>query len=176
MRFTKALTGALTLAGASTAALTGAARPATPGRETPRIERLFDLELQYEPGMAPVASAKDREGKLLGSGTGRVEGPSLRGRVEWTLFEITAARACKMNLAGFIQTDDGSRIPFETTGYGFVPDSRQPSRWNANAALRFEAASAGKYAWLSSLAAVWEGTIDLDSGRHTYRAYAAAAK
>jgi hypothetical protein len=41
-----------------------------------RVRHLFDAELRYEDGMAPVCELDDR-GHLAGSGTGRVEGPSI---------------------------------------------------------------------------------------------------
>lgn len=49
------------------------------------LARLFDAELQYRPGMTPIA--KDGEGELIGSGNGVLRGDRLEGSFRWALFE-----------------------------------------------------------------------------------------
>ena len=44
------------------------------------IRHLFDAELRYQEGMTPVFEGDDR-GHLVGSGTGRVEGPRISGKL-----------------------------------------------------------------------------------------------
>lgn len=130
---------------------------------------LFDAELQYRPDMAAVVSPEGRTARLLGSGDGHITGPRIKGRIRWSIFEEQGAGECLTNIAGFIETDDGSRIGIETRGFGVVPDPAQPNRWRMSAAIQFKAD--GKYAWLQSVLAVWDGSFDMDTGRHTYRAY-----
>jgi len=55
------------------------------------LEPLFDAELDYQPGMPPLAGQGD--GALIGSGHGAVRGPKLTGTLEWTQFERPARRA-----------------------------------------------------------------------------------
>ncbi len=139
------------------------------------LRPLFDLTLQYRPGMAPVASAEGHSGRLLGSGDGRAAGPRVRGDVSWSIFEVTGQERCEVELAGIIQTDDGGRIEFQARGFGLVADPRQPNRWLMNAAVRFTSAVDGPYGWTNSLLAVWSGSFDMDTGRHVYGVYAPLA-
>lgn len=59
------------------------------------LEYLFDAELEYRPGMAPLA--EDGEGQLIGSGDGTVDGQRVQGALRWTLFEGPGELACTMN-------------------------------------------------------------------------------
>jgi len=131
--------------------------------------QLFDAELQYRPDMAAVVSPEGRTGQLLGSGDGQISGPRIKGRIRWSIFEDQGAGECKTNIAGFIETDDGSRIGIETRGFGVVPDALRPNHWRMGAAIQFKAE--GKYAWLESVLAVWDGSFDMDTGHHSYHAY-----
>jgi len=133
------------------------------------LAQLFDAELQYRADMAAVVSPEGRTGRLLGSGDGHISGPRITGRIRWSIFEEQGAGECKTNIAGFIETDDGSRIGIETRGFGVVPDPARPNQWRMNAAIQFKAG--GKYAWLQSVLAVWHGSFDMDTGRHSYHAY-----
>ncbi len=133
------------------------------------LTQLFDAELQYRPDMAAVVTPQGRSGRLLGSGDGQINGLKLKGRIRWSIFEDLGAGECKTNIAGFIETDDGSRIGIETRGFGIVPDPAKPDHWRMSAAIQFKAG--GKYAWLQGLLAVWDGFFDMDTGRHSYRAY-----
>jgi hypothetical protein len=149
----------------------GAEEPAKAGDEM-SLEPLFDLTLQYRPEMAPVVSAEGREGTLLGSGDGRVDGARLRGAVRWSIFEVTGAEHCKVNLVGTIQTEDGRSVVFDAVGFGVVGDPRLPDRWHMNAAVQFRTDTEGPHAWLNPLLAVWDGRFDMRTGQHVYRAYA----
>jgi hypothetical protein len=53
--------------------------------------RLFDAELRYQNGMPPV-SRVEYAGELVGSGTGQIDGPRLRGTLRWSNFERSAAQ------------------------------------------------------------------------------------
>jgi hypothetical protein len=77
-------------------------KPAKAG-ERMHLEPLFDLTLQCRPEMASVVPSQGREGTLLGSGDGHVEGPRLRGAAGWSIFEVTGAERCKVNVVGTIQ-------------------------------------------------------------------------
>jgi hypothetical protein len=70
--------------------------------------------------MAPVVPSQGREGTLLGSGDGRVEGPRLRGAVRWSIFEITGAERCKVDLVGTIQSEDDRSAKFDAVRFGNV--------------------------------------------------------
>lgn len=133
------------------------------------LAQLFYAELQYRPEMAAVVSAEGRTGRLLGSGDGEISGPRIKGRIRWSIFEDQGAGECKTNIAGFIETDDGGRIGIETRGFGVVPDPARPSHWKMSAAIQFKAE--GKYAWMQSVLAVWDGSFDMDTGHHSYHAF-----
>lgn len=145
-----------------------------PAKEAHHLEPLFELTLQYRPEMAAVVSSAGREGVLLGSGDGRIDGPRIRGSVKWSIFEVTGADRCKLNLAGVIATDDSASVEFDAQGFGVVADPRQPSRWHMNAAVKFSTDPEGPNAWLNWVLAVWDGRFDMQTGRHVYRAYAPA--
>src|SRR5438093_12808555 len=65
------------IAVATVAAMEAGAMAATPRRTGPALERLFDADLVYQPGMEEVVPATDREGVLIGSGDGVVSGSKL---------------------------------------------------------------------------------------------------
>ena len=96
------------------------------------LEPLFDAELDYQPGMAPLTSAGD--GALVGSGDGAVHGPKLNGKLEWTLFEQPGSTVCVMAPVARIITDDGAQIRFDGRGYGTRPSPSDPS-WRVAATL-----------------------------------------
>jgi hypothetical protein len=50
------------------------------------LEHLFDAELQYQPDVEPVVASEGREGELIGSGDGAVDGVRLAGRLRWSMF------------------------------------------------------------------------------------------
>ena len=72
------------------------------------LEHLFDAELQYREGMAPVTA--DGEGELIGSGDGVARGEKLAGSFRWTLFEQPGELVCQMNPILEIATSDGAEV------------------------------------------------------------------
>ncbi|MCH7479090.1 MAG: hypothetical protein IIA14_13450 [SAR324 cluster bacterium] len=53
----------------------------------------------------------------IGSGEGTIEGDSISGKIDWTLFEDQSKAPCDANLIGTITTDDGATIEFEALGF-----------------------------------------------------------
>jgi hypothetical protein len=129
------------------------------------LEHLFDAELQYRPGMAPIAA--DGDGRLIGSGDGVVRGQRLDGSLRWTLFEQPGELVCAMNPTLVIDTGDGARVTVEGRGYG-RRDRPEDSQWRVAATLRFESDDE-RYTWLSGGLVVWEGEFDADEDRARYR-------
>lgn len=138
-------------------------------RDGMSLEHLFDAELEYRPGMPPVAS--DGEGELIGSGDGVVHGSRLDGTFRWTLFEQPGTLVCPMNPILAIVTADSAEVRVEGRGFGRRdrPDDRL---WRVAATLLFETDDE-RYGWLNGRLAVWEGTFDAAAHRARYRAYLA---
>jgi hypothetical protein len=134
------------------------------------LEHLFDAELTYRAGMAPLA--EHGEGQLIGSGDGGVHGQRVRGALRWTLFEGPGELVCTMNPVLAIRTDDGASIGIAGRGYAHRA-SRASQLWRVAATLLFSA-SEGSHAWLDGALGVWEG--EFDAVRHTarYRAFVQA--
>jgi hypothetical protein len=131
------------------------------------LEHLFDAELRYQPGMAPLAEEGD--GALIGSGNGSISGPTLAGGLRWTLFEQPGALVCTMSPMLRIDTSDGAEIRAE--GRGFAARARpDESEWRVAATLRFHTDDA-RYAWLDGALGLWEGEFDAATHRARYRAY-----
>ena len=108
------------------------------GARRPRLEPLFEVALQYRPGMAAIMPTEGRSGDYLGSGDGTVNGPTLQGRARWDLYEQVGAVRCETNLVGIIETHDRAQIRFDAKGYGMVPDRSAPHTWHMVEALQFE--------------------------------------
>jgi hypothetical protein len=108
------------------------------------LEHLFDAELAYRTDMPPVVPAEGREGKLLGSGEGRAEGPRIRGRIRFSFYEeggpldpgfldapadaklAEGDYLCKTNPGGVIETDDGATDPVRRQGIRPPPRGAGP--------------------------------------------------
>jgi hypothetical protein len=131
------------------------------------LELLFDAELDYQPGMPPLASEGD--GTLLGSGDGAVHGPKLTGTLEWTLFEQPGSTVCRMAPVARITTGGGARIRFEGRGYGTRPSQNDPTRRVA-ATLYVTTGDSG-YSWLDGALALWEGEFNEVTHRARYTAF-----
>ena len=131
------------------------------------LQHLFDAELQYRPGMSPIAT--DGEGRLIGSGDGVVHGERLDGSLRWTLFEQPGELVCAMNPKLVIATRDGAEVRAEGRGYA---RRNQPgnSLWQVAATLRLDSGDE-HYAWLNGRLALWEGEFDAKQERARYRAY-----
>jgi hypothetical protein len=147
---------------------------------------LFDAELRFQEGMAPVVSSEHRDGELIGSGDGAVSGPKLQGKVLWSYFAADCAyklvkagiepgpglHLCRNNPGGTIRTQDGAEIRFDARGYGLRgADPASPHKWRLSAALQF-ATEDSRYKWLNTTLAIWEGEFDEKLRRALYRAYA----
>lgn len=96
------------------------------------LEHLFDAELQYQPGMAPLAD--EGEGVLVGSGDGTLAGPSLAGTLRWTLFEQPGELVCAMSPTLRIETSNGAQIRADGRGFA-ARDRAEASEWRAAATL-----------------------------------------
>ena len=131
------------------------------------LEPLFDAELDYRPGMAPLTSEGD--GALIGSGDGAVHGPNLTGTLEWTLFEQPGSTMCAIGPVARITTGDGARIRFEGRGYATRPSQSDPA-WRVAATLYFTTDDS-RYSWLDGTLALWEGEFNEVTHHAQYRAF-----
>ena len=131
------------------------------------LEHLFDAELLYQPGMAPLADEGD--GALIGSGDGTVAGPTLAGDLRWTLFEQPGELVCAMSPMLRIETHDGAEIHADGRGFA-AQDRTDVSEWRVAATLRFRTNDA-RYAWLDGALGLCEGEFDSERHRARYRAY-----
>jgi hypothetical protein len=131
------------------------------------MDHVFDVELRYQDGMAPVRKLEDR-GDLVGSGTGRVEGARISGTMRWSNFEQVFVDHCRLGVAGIIETDDGVEIQFDSQGFALAPTGG--SGWRVAAAVRFSVDDP-RYRWLATVPAVWEGEFDAITATARYRAY-----
>ena len=131
------------------------------------LEHLFDAELEYRAGMAPLAEHGD--GELIGSGEGSVDGERVRGALRWTLFEAGGDLVCTMHPILTIHTEDGASIRIEGRGNAHRA-TRTDQLWFVAATLLFSA-NEESYGWLDGALGVWEG--EFDAGRHIthYRAF-----
>jgi hypothetical protein len=117
--------------------------------------------------MMPVLEDEDR-GNLVGSGTGRVQGPRINGNLRWSNFEQVFADYCRLNVAGTIETDDGAEIRFDARGFAVPPAGG--TAWKVASAVRF-AVKVSRYNWLETAPAIWEGEFDATTATARYRAY-----
>src|SRR5215510_2327419 len=131
------------------------------------LERLFDAELDYQPGKSPLAS--DGDGALIGSGDGTVHGQKLAGTLEWTLFEQPGSTVCAMAPVARITTGDGAQIRFEARGYGTRPSPSDPT-WRVAATLYFTSDDS-RYSWLNGVLALWEGEFNEVTHHARYTAF-----
>ena len=132
-----------------------------------RMYRLFDAELRYQNGMPPVTKVENA-GELVGSGTGQIDGPRLRGTLRWSNFERSWSDHCQLTVAGTIETDDGAIIQFDSRGFA-LPHSA--SVWKVASAVHF-VVDDPRYRWLQATPAIWEGEYDATTATAQYRAYA----
>jgi hypothetical protein len=131
------------------------------------LEHLFDAELTYHAGMAPLAD--HGEGQLIGSGDGSVQGQRVRGALHWTLFEGGGELTCTMNPILAVRTEDGASIGIDGRGYAHRA-SRASQLWRVAATLLFTV-NEESYAWLDGALGVWEGEFDADRETARYRAF-----
>jgi hypothetical protein len=111
------------------------------------LEHIFDVELRFRPDMRPVVRPEGREGELVGSGDGTVQGPEIRGTIRWSNFETPGERLCGMYPAGMIETEDGGSLRFDAKGFALRRDGAGTSaRWKVAGAMRLETDDP-RYAW-----------------------------
>lgn len=135
------------------------------------LAHLFDAELRYQEGLAPVVPRDGHAGDLVGSGTGRVAGTRLRGTLRWSNFEQSWPDHCQLTLEGEIVTEDGAVIRFDARG--FALPTAGVGVWRVAAAVRFTVEDP-RYRWLEPIPAIWEGEFDEATATARYRAYASA--
>jgi Protein of unknown function (DUF3237) len=131
------------------------------------MRHLFDAELHYQEGMAPVRALEPGE-HLVGSGTGHVNGSRIRGALRWSNFEVVFDDYCRLNIVGTIQTDDGAEVSFDSQGFAVPPPGT--GAWKVASAVRFAVEDA-RYRWLQAVPAVWQGEFDATAATARYRAY-----
>lgn len=136
-----------------------------------KLNLLFEMELQYQEGMAAMTSAEGKIGQYIGSGDGTASGEEIQGNVRWDLYEVIDEARCQTNFAGVIETDDGAQVHFDARGYGMATNPSQPDAWHMVYAVQFETADE-KYYWLNTTLALWDGQLDMKNYRHHYRVYA----
>lgn len=136
---------------------------------------LGDAKLVYIPGIDPVVDPSVVPGQLLGSGTGTIEGPHLRGEMHWSFFEEDCAwdpgvidveasthgnpgrSACRTYPRGVIDTEDGARIQFEAQG--FALRRKDEPTWKLASTVRF-VTDHQRYQWLTGDLVTYEGTFN----------------
>jgi hypothetical protein len=134
------------------------------------LERLFEVELQFQQGMTKASRSKNISGEYIGSGVGTIEGPRIKGSVQWDLFEEREETLCRSNLVGVIDTNDGARIKFDSRGFFIRPDDSDQNTWVTSASVHFDTTDQ-RYDSLNAHLAVWEGEFDMGKLRHHYYAY-----
>ena len=120
------------------------------------LEPLLNVNLIYRPEMTAIPSSRCKTNWHIGSGDGTLKGAMIQGRVRWDLYEEIGKGRCETRLTGFIETDDGVEIHFDTFGCFPVPERRQPNTWSTAVALQFETTDQ-RYEWLNRTAALWDG-------------------
>lgn len=134
------------------------------------LEHLFDVEMQYE-GPIELAPLGLPQGKLVGGGKGRVEGPALKGTIRWANYERSLSEGlCSLQVPAVIETDDGAEIRLEALGQARVPDPMRPHLWAVALAFRFQTEDA-RYGWMNSALAISAGEFDMNGGRARHRVY-----
>src|SRR5713101_7876574 len=128
------------------------------------LEHMFDMELQYSEQVVECAPIGLKEGRIIGSGNGFVEGPDIKGTIRWSNYENTVREGfCKLQIPGTIQTSDGEEILFEARGITAILDKSQSSKWSAAGVFHFDTGSK-KYKWLNSVLAVYEREFGMEAG------------
>lgn len=146
------------------------------------LEHLFDAELQYRQDIEPIVASEGREGELIGSGDGTVNGGRLVGRLRWSMFAADCVfrldgsetirsgdHVCTTNPALVLESDDGATIWIDAKGYGLRRESHAPN-WRLTASLRFQTDDL-RYRWLDNAFGIWEGVFDEDARHAHYRAF-----
>lgn len=148
---------------------------------------LGDAQLVYVPEMDPVVNPGSVPGRLLGNGTGRIEGPHLNGELRWSFFEedcdwdpgiLDAGRipdqdlgrsVCRTYPRGVLETDDGAVIQFEAQGFALRREN--DPIWAVGSTVRFVTDS-DAYQWLTNLLVAYDGTFNEQNGTATWSFHA----
>lgn len=144
---------------------------------------LADAHLVYVTEMDPVVDPGSVPGHLLGSGTGTIAGPRLKGGLRWSFFEEDCAwdpgllvaeehppgnsgrSVCRTYPRGIIETEDGALIQFE--GQGFALRQEGDPIWTVGSTVRF-VTEADPYRWLTEALAAYYGQFDGQTGTATW--------
>lgn len=144
---------------------------------------LGDAELVYVPDMEPVVDPENVPGHLLGNGTGRLEGPHLKGELRWSFFEEDCAwnpgilraepvperdfgrSVCRTYPRGVIETEDGTLIQLEGQGFALRRDG--DPIWTVGSTVRFVTESA-PYQWLTDVLVAYDGFFNEQTGTATW--------
>ena len=153
----------------------------------PSLDHLFDVEFQVKPDLEPVVTSDDRDGELIGTGEGRVDGEHIKGKIQVSMYAANCAllhvragvepgpgqHICKTNPGGVIETDDGARIEFDARGYGYRgPDPSQPHLWRITMGVQF-GTDDPRYRWLNTTLGVWHGEFNEQTGQARHRVFSA---
>ncbi len=150
---------------------------------------LGDAQLSYVAGMDPVVDPSGVPGQILGSGTGVIEGPYLKGTLRWSFFEEECSwdaglvlrdappapdggrSVCRTYPRGIIETADGEVIGFE--GQGFALRRADDPIWLVASTVRF-LTEAHQHRWLTDVLGAYAGTFDERRGTATWSFHAPA--
>lgn len=78
--------------------------------------------------------------------------------------------ACRSNLSGVVEMNNGAQIRFDTMGILMIPDKSQANQWISTAGVQFESDDE-RDIWLNNILGIWEGTFNMKTYRHHYRIY-----
>jgi len=136
------------------------------------MKHLFDMDLQYSSNAVECVPVGMKEGQIIGSGHGTVRGSRIKGSIQWSNYENTVRQGlCKLQIPGTIKTDDGAELQFEARGMAIIVDKSHPTKWFASGVLHFQADNDGRYAWLNTTLAIYEGEFDIETAHAVYHAY-----
>ncbi len=135
----------------------------------PDITPLGEMKLQYEQSRSKhVPEYQNATGKYLGSGTGSMKG-HVKAKVKWDLYENQNRDDLhKALFVGFLETEDGDRIPFESMGY--FKQRKGGQYWDLASSVYFDCDNP-KYPGLVSQRIFWEGAVKTGEWSHEYRLY-----
>ena len=133
------------------------------------LRHLFDADLEFRDAMDAITGAAGRQGRLIGSGDGFVEGERISGQLTWTLFEELEETVAVIDHVLLISTADGAVVRFDAQGFAHRR-SASDRLWNVVGALLF-ATDDPRYRWIDGSLGLWRGHYDTALRRARYRAY-----
>lgn len=136
------------------------------------MKHLFDMDLQYSRNAVECVPVGIKEGRIIGSGYGIVEGSRIKGSIRGSNYENTVRQGlCKLQIPGTIKTDDGAELQFEARGMAIIVDKLHQTRWFASGVLHFQTDNGSRYASLNNTLAIYEGEFDIETAHAVYHAY-----